>query len=395
MGRIFQSHECKITQSYKVGKHEANDIVAMGANNASLFDYVVAHSDGTVVEVVANYNKTDTTGSSYGNYVKIKHENSYTLYAHMKFSSVTVTKGQVVKKGQVIGYMGNTGHSFGAHVHFEVRNASNVKIDPTPYLNADLPKLIQAPTYVGYLDNATISTISGWAWNSINDTALTVNIKIFNGTTLVKELSTVASIYRGDLASAGKGNGAHGFNLNFDFNSLNGGTYTVKAFTNGIQLKGEKSVTVAQKIVAPTPTSTNTYSVQGGMTLGKIAQELGCTVDAIVSANKAKYPTITPSFIRVGWELIKPNTSAPTPNVAPTPTAPIVATWNPTVGDKVIVNGSITAGGNGGNAIAYSNQVMYIVGFVNANTYKNYIGVSLSQGGGRKGWANKSILTKI
>lgn len=56
---------------------------------------------------------------SFGNYVKINHPNGYmTLYAHM--SSLNVSAGQTVSKGQQIGVMGSTGHSTGMHLHFEV-----------------------------------------------------------------------------------------------------------------------------------------------------------------------------------------------------------------------------------------------------------------------------------
>ena len=140
MGRLFKNYDNKVTQVYKAGTHNGIDLVGKGNNNASCLDYIVAHSDGTVVETVKNYTTTDKKGNSYGNYVKIQHSNGYyTLYAHMKYGSVTVSKGDKVSKGQVIGYMGNTGHSFGAHLHFEVRNESNTKIDPTPYINANLP----------------------------------------------------------------------------------------------------------------------------------------------------------------------------------------------------------------------------------------------------------------
>jgi LysM repeat protein len=56
----------------------------------------------------------------YGNMVMIDHGNGYqTLYAHM--SSVRVRCGQSVTQGNSIGASGNTGNSFGAHLHFEVR----------------------------------------------------------------------------------------------------------------------------------------------------------------------------------------------------------------------------------------------------------------------------------
>ena len=135
MSRILKTGDNQITQGYKI-THRGVDVVKY----KSQLDYIIAHSDGKVVEVVKNCNKTYKFGASYGNYVKIKHNNNYyTLYAHLSYGSVKVSVGQKVKKGQVLGYMGNTGHSNGAHVHFEVRNTKNIRINPIPYLNTDLP----------------------------------------------------------------------------------------------------------------------------------------------------------------------------------------------------------------------------------------------------------------
>jgi murein DD-endopeptidase MepM/ murein hydrolase activator NlpD len=60
----------------------------------------------------------------YGNYAVVTHENgSQTLYSHMK--NTVVSPGQSVSSGQIIGYVGSTGLSTGAHLHFEVRGAAN------------------------------------------------------------------------------------------------------------------------------------------------------------------------------------------------------------------------------------------------------------------------------
>ena len=73
---------------------------------------VYAAADGTVT--------TATYHSSYGNYVIIDHGNGVsTLYAHA--SSLVVSAGQTVTKGQLIMYEGSTGNSSGPHVHFEIR----------------------------------------------------------------------------------------------------------------------------------------------------------------------------------------------------------------------------------------------------------------------------------
>ena len=137
--RVLKTRKNRITWKYIKGNHYGIDIV--GENGKyNVCDYIVAHSDGTVVQARNNYATNDKSGGSYGNYVLIKHTNGYyTLYAHMKYNSVTVKVGQKVKKGQTIGYMGNTGYAFGAHLHFEVRDKNNIMIDPTKYINADLP----------------------------------------------------------------------------------------------------------------------------------------------------------------------------------------------------------------------------------------------------------------
>lgn len=57
----------------------------------------------------------------YGNYVRIRHANSYqTAYAHMHRFARGVKEGAKVRQGQIIGYIGSTGLSSGPHLHFEV-----------------------------------------------------------------------------------------------------------------------------------------------------------------------------------------------------------------------------------------------------------------------------------
>ena len=68
---------------------------------------------------------------SYGNYVLVSHsDGTSTLYAHM--SRRNVSKGQVVKQGDVVGYVGTTGNSTGNHLHFEVR-VNGSRTDPLNY----------------------------------------------------------------------------------------------------------------------------------------------------------------------------------------------------------------------------------------------------------------------
>ena len=70
--------------------------------------------------------------SGYGNFVVIDHGNGLaTAYGHQ--SRIAVSNGESVSQGQVIGYVGCTGHCFGPHLHFEVR-INGVAVDPLGYL---------------------------------------------------------------------------------------------------------------------------------------------------------------------------------------------------------------------------------------------------------------------
>lgn len=136
--RVLEKGLCEITWNYIEGRHDGVDLV--GANHT--LDWDVAHSDGEVVAIRTdcNFNTYPNGKVIYGNYVKLKHSDGYyTLYAHIKYDTMQVKLGDKVKKGQKLGFMGNTGYSSGAHLHFEVRTPDNKIIDPTPYINADLP----------------------------------------------------------------------------------------------------------------------------------------------------------------------------------------------------------------------------------------------------------------
>ena len=99
--------------------HEGIDIVAK--QNAKIYSTI----SGTVVKV--QYSK-----HGYGNKVVIKNNSGYqVLYAHLS-DNIYVKRGQSVKKGQIIGTMGNTGRSTGIHLHYEIRKYGELN-DPLGY----------------------------------------------------------------------------------------------------------------------------------------------------------------------------------------------------------------------------------------------------------------------
>lgn len=96
---------------------------------------IVAAEDGFVSQVVGGcYEGNLTCQGGRGNHVTIVHSGGIdTLYWHIHPGTIIVSPGQRVSKGQQIAQVGNTGHSYGAHLHFEV-HANGMRTDPYPYI---------------------------------------------------------------------------------------------------------------------------------------------------------------------------------------------------------------------------------------------------------------------
>ena len=92
---------------------------------------------GTPIYATGNGKITSaSTHKGYGKCIEIDHGFKYkTVYAHLDKYNVRV--GQKVKRGDIIGYMGNTGRSTGPHIHYEVKK-NNVPVDPINYYFNDL-----------------------------------------------------------------------------------------------------------------------------------------------------------------------------------------------------------------------------------------------------------------
>ncbi len=92
---------------------------------------VYATGDGTIEKIKRSRSKKD-----YGNYILINHGYDYqSFYAHL--DKVLVSKGRKVKRGDLIGYVGNTGKSTAPHLHYEVRYKKE-KINPINFYHSDL-----------------------------------------------------------------------------------------------------------------------------------------------------------------------------------------------------------------------------------------------------------------
>ena len=96
-------------------------------------DTIIAIQSGKVITVVNKYKGRNLAGG-YGNYIVIQHGNGFTTkYCHLKYNSIKVSIGDIVKKEQEIAYMGETGDTFGAHLHFEVLKNGKTT-NPKPYI---------------------------------------------------------------------------------------------------------------------------------------------------------------------------------------------------------------------------------------------------------------------
>ncbi len=99
----------------------------------------VASQAGTVILVVNscihNFAKSYSCGcgGGYGNYVIVSHDGTYSsIYAHL--TSACVSVGDYVKQGQAVGFIGSTGHSTGAHLHFEIKE-NGISQNPLNYVS--------------------------------------------------------------------------------------------------------------------------------------------------------------------------------------------------------------------------------------------------------------------
>lgn len=133
----FVSLSSEWFEDRQVYNHGGIDIAGAGIMGTP----VVAAADGTVIATNSscthNWGKSYSCGcgGGYGNYVMISHAGGkMTVYGHL--TSLTVSTGQTVSRGQVIGYVGSTGNSTGPHLHYECR-LNGVRYNPMseyPYM---------------------------------------------------------------------------------------------------------------------------------------------------------------------------------------------------------------------------------------------------------------------
>jgi murein DD-endopeptidase MepM/ murein hydrolase activator NlpD len=124
LSRVASGYGWRIHPIYKTEKmHTGMDFTAPVGTE------IFATGNGTV-------SKVEMDGRGYGNNVMINHGYGYeTLYGHM--SKIIVRSGQKIKRGDLIGYVGNSGTSTGPHLHYEVRKNGN-PVNPVNFYYNDL-----------------------------------------------------------------------------------------------------------------------------------------------------------------------------------------------------------------------------------------------------------------
>ena len=221
---------------------------------------------------------------SYGNLVIIHHANGLeTYYAHM--SKRNVVAGQHVKSGDIIGLCGNTGRSRGSHLHFEIRYMGNA-LNPEHVVNCATHDLVNdelslTPSSFRKVGNSKSRASSGSSkasggWYRVRQGDTLEKIARRNGTTIT-QLCKINGISRNKVLHPG------------DRLRVSG-----KAGSNP-----EPSPTTTKADKNSKASSSATYSVRSGDTLGKIAKTHGTTVKKLCKLNGISQNTP----LRVGQKL--------------------------------------------------------------------------------------------
>lgn len=218
---------------------------------------------------------------SYGNLVIIHHANGLeTYYAHL--SKRHVAAGDHVKSGDIIGLCGNTGRSFGSHLHFEIRYMGNA-MNPEDVLDCSTHNLVSNTLTLtsnsfrkvakgGKGSSGGGTAVNGWYRVRQGDTLEKIARR--NGTT-VKRLCQLNGISQNKTLRVGerlKVSGSAGASTKTTTSST-----TTKAST--------ASTTTTTSTTSTSTTSASTYTVKSGDTLYGIAKRNGTTVKKLCQLN--------------------------------------------------------------------------------------------------------------
>lgn len=118
-------------------------------NYYSYLQEIIAPYDGWVIDLVNDYKNTHITqdrkiicdvDDPKGNYIVLKHPNrEYSTICHFEKDSFKVKLGEMVKQGEILGLVGNSGNTQGPHIHFQIQQGPNPDTDkgiPISFKNA-------------------------------------------------------------------------------------------------------------------------------------------------------------------------------------------------------------------------------------------------------------------
>lgn len=180
--------------------HGGIDIFLKGGNSAGEPFY--SCDAGTVITVYNDNGYND----GYGNYCVVDHGNGFrTLYAHSQ--KIVVTVNQTVTKGQLLGYIGDTGNTTAPHLHLEVHKAdasgNYSKVDPAQYvknpydgITVDTASGSFVFTVYGYGHGVGMSQLGAIAMANSGKTYSEILSTYYPGTTLTLDSSTPRTVTR-------------------------------------------------------------------------------------------------------------------------------------------------------------------------------------------------------